>query len=139
MTQAKVNPNMRKMVSSVQELHSTAKTTRDKNKYLSLVAPHFSRPFLRSIGFKFSSSSFANARRQEKIYEKRHYTPPSKQPISLEKKRKINEFLIENSTIASNKTKKIKLSEYLTFFQGNIKINNVILYNKIYFLNLNLC
>ena len=113
-----MNYNMREVVSSVRELHTTAKTTRDKNKYLSVVAPHFSRPFLRSMGFKFSSSSFARARRQKIIKENRHYVPPSKQPISVAQKRKINDFLLQNSTVASNKTKKIKISDYLLYWQG---------------------
>ena len=118
--QGKINPNMRNMALSIQELHCAAKTTRDKNKYLFLVAPHFSRPFLRSMGFNFSSSSFASARRQKKIHESRHYTPPSKQSISNAQKRKVNQFLLDNSTIASNKTKKIKFSDYLLYRQSKI-------------------
>ena len=106
-----MNYNMREVVSSLRESHTTAKTTRDKNKYLSAVVPHFSRPFLRSMGFKFSSSPFARAGIQKIIKENRHHVPPSKQPISTQKK-KINDFLLQNSTVASNKMKKIKFSDY---------------------------
>ncbi len=115
--QIQCTKNMHGVLSSVQKLHSTTNVTRDKNKYLSLVAKHFSGRFLKSIGFKFSSSAFSNARKK-KIQEIRHHTPPSKAPISIEKKRKINDFLLDNSTIASNKVKKIKISDYNLYFKG---------------------
>ena len=114
----KVNKNVSGVLTSVQQMHMNANTTREKNRYLSIVAPHFPAMFLKSIGYKFCSSSFSNARKK-KINEKRHFVPPSKAPISIGKKSKINDFLLENSTVASNKTKKIKLSDYLIFFQGN--------------------
>ena len=113
-----MDQNIRGVVSSVQKLHSTTTNTRDKNKYLSPVAPHFSGVFLESVGFKFSSSSLARAKRQKIFNENRHFVPPSKAPISIAQKRKINEFLLQNSRIAGNKTKKIKLSDYLMHWPG---------------------
>ena len=83
----KHNSSTLKVLASLQKLHSGTNATRDKNKYLSLVAPHFSGQFLRSVGFQFSSSSFANALKK-KIEETRHFMPPSKQPISEQKKKK---------------------------------------------------
>jgi hypothetical protein len=109
--------SMRGVLSSVQKLHMMTNNTREKNKYLSIVAPHFPALFLKSMRFKFSSSSFSNARKQ-KINEKRCFVPPSKKPISTTQKRKINEFLLHNSTIASNTTKKIKLSDYCMYWPG---------------------
>lgn len=115
--QIKKTENIRGVLSSVQGLHMTTNNTREKNKYLSLVAPHFPKSFLKSVGFKFSSSSFASARKK-KFFENRHFIPPSKTPITINQKRKINEFLIENSTIASNKSKKIKLADYYMYWPG---------------------
>ena len=105
--------NIRGVVSSVQKLHSTTTNTREKNKYLSLVALHFPGVFLKSVGFKFLSSSLARVKRQKILNQNLHFVHPSKTQIYIAQKRKINDFLLQNSTVASNKTKKIKFSNYL--------------------------
>ncbi len=123
----KTNKNVFGVLNSVQQLHMSTTNTREKNKYLSLVAPHFSSQFLRSRGFKFCSSSFVSAR-EKKIFQKRYFVPPSKQPITRTQKRKIHDFLFQHSTIASNKIKKIKLRNYFGHFQGKKKLYFLIFY-----------
>ena len=117
-----MNSSLRGMIFSMQKLHSNCKK-QDKNKILSVVAPHFPALFLKSHGFKFCASSFARARK-ETVFEKKTFTPPSKEPISEVQKRKLEEFLEVNSTIASNKVKKMKLSDYKKYRNGQFKTNS---------------
>ena len=111
-----MNSSIRGVVSSMQRLHSNCKK-RDKNKILSVVAPHFSAPFLKSHGFKFCASSFSRARKGT-VFENKTFMPRSKKPITAHQKRKLEDFLLENSTIASNKVKRMRLSEYMGHRRG---------------------
>ncbi len=105
----KFETTLSKMLHSIRKLHDYTKKGH-KTKVLSIVAPYFPSSELKKIEFKFCSASFALARK-EQVWTKR-FTPPSKIPISKNEKRKIHDFLMEHSTIASNKVKKIKSSEF---------------------------
>ena len=122
----KMNPNLKIFVSSVKNLYTYVQKG-EKTKVLSLVAAHFSASYLSSMGFKFSSSSYARARKKQ-VWENKHFVLPSKKEISNDEKRKINQFLMNHSTIASNRTKNILLPEYC----GSINRSNVCI-NLIFF------
>ena len=115
-TRLNLRGDMKQMVISVQKLHAFSEK-KNKTKVLSIVAPHFPSAVLKNIGFEFSSKSFTRARK-EQVWEKKRFIPPSKTPISRNQKRKLHDFLMDHSTIASNRTKKILLSEYFGNLDG---------------------
>ena len=104
-----------KMLHSIRKLHQLSKKGY-KTKILSTVAPYFPSSEFKKIGFKFSSTSFALARK-EQVWKKR-FIPPSKISISKNEKRKIHNFLMQHSSVASNKIKKIKSSEFYRNYEG---------------------
>ena len=57
---------------------------------------------------------------QEKgtVFENKTFMPQSKKPITVHQKSKLEDFLLENSTIASNKVKMMRLSEYMGHRSG---------------------
>lgn len=111
----KFETTVSKMLHSIRNLHDFSKKGY-KTKILSTVAPYFPSSELKKNGFKFSSSSFALARK-EQVWKKR-FIPPSKIAISKNKKIKIHNFLMQHSSVASNKIKKIKRSEFYGNYEG---------------------
>ena len=122
----KIQPDLKIFLSSVLKLYDFTKKSH-KSKVLSIVARHFTASILRAHGFVFSSDTYYRAK-TDKVWEDKHFFPASKRKISLESKKRINQFLRNNSTIASNRTKQIFLSEFIEDSKGKFVCDSIIMY-----------